>query len=227
MFCSTIIPTVNRATLSRAVESVLAQRSAGPEVEIVVVNDSGVVLRPDAWQGSQWVRVIDTNRRERSVARNAGAARARGAYLHFLDDDDVMLPGAMRAFATRAAEEPGAVWLYGGYQTVDSDGALVSEFHPDLSGNIFAPLVSSESIPLQASLVRAEAFFAAGEFDPTLVGVEDRDLGRRIALLGQVVPMVDTVVRIRVGEQGSTTDWSVLATHDRRGREKALGADGA
>jgi len=227
MFCSTIIPTVNRPTLWRAVGSVLAQNSEGDGVEVIVVNDSGEVLGAESWRESARVRVIDTNRRERSVARNTGAALAGGAYLHFLDDDDVMVPGAMEAFAALAARNPGAVWLYGGYQTVDNHGVLVKEFHPDLTGNIFAPLVSGESIPLQASLLRADAFFGAGTFDPAIIGTEDRDLGRRIALLGDVAPMACTVARIRIGEQGSTTKWSAIAENDRRGREKALCTVGA
>ena len=227
MFCSTIIPTVNRPTLRTAVESVLAQGVEGGDVEVIVVNDSGGALPAVPWRDAAEVRVIDTNRRERSVARNCGAAAARGAFLHFLDDDDVMLPGALTAFRQLAAENPQAVWLCGGYQTVDSRGTLVNEFHPDLNGNIFAALIAGESLPLQASLVRAAEFCRAGTFDPALVGTEDRDLGRRLALLGAVVCMADTVARIRIGEEGSTTDWRILADGDRRGREKALGTAGA
>ena len=56
-------------------------------------------LLPDMdWQHSEQVRVLNTNRRERSVARNTGAAVAKGKYLHFLDDDDILLPGALEAF---------------------------------------------------------------------------------------------------------------------------------
>ena len=39
MFCSTIIPTVNRPTLSRAVYSVLQQDFPEDQYEIIVVND--------------------------------------------------------------------------------------------------------------------------------------------------------------------------------------------
>ena len=39
--------------------------------------------------------------------------------------------------------------------------------------------------------------------------------------------MASTVAKIRIGEQGSTTDWWTIAENDRRGREKALGALGA
>ena len=74
MFSSTIIPTINRSTLSRAVQSVLDQQFTQDEFEVIVVNDSGNPLPDMPWMHSLRVRVIETNRRERSVARNTGAA---------------------------------------------------------------------------------------------------------------------------------------------------------
>jgi len=146
--------------------------------------------------------------------------------LHFLDDDDLLLHGALEAFWA-LDQSSDAVWLYGSYLSVDNDGNLVNEFHPDVGGNIFALLVAGESIPFQASLLQAKQFFAMGAFDPQITGVEDRDLGRRMALSGDVVGTSAVVAKIRVGQQGSTTDWSILAESDRCGREKALNEQGA
>jgi glycosyltransferase involved in cell wall biosynthesis len=221
IFCSTIIPTINRSTLSRAVYSVLDQDFSAADFEVIVVNDSGQPLPEMEWQHHQRVRVINTNRRERSVARNTGAAIARGKYLHFLDDDDVLLSGAMEAF-WRLDQEVNAGWLFGSWQTVDNSGTIKNEFSPDLNGNIFALLVAGEGLPLQASLLKADYFFAAGGFDPTIIGVEDRDLGRRIALSTSINHTPALVAQVRVGIVGSTTDWSRLAEDDRRAREKAL-----
>ncbi|MBE7474447.1 MAG: glycosyltransferase [Anaerolineales bacterium] len=221
IFCSTIIPTVNRSTLSQTVRSVLDQDFHRAGFEVIVVNDSGQPLPDTDWQHAEQVRVITTYRHERSVARNTGAAIARGKYFHFLDDDDLFLPGALEAFWKLDQTSP-AAWLYGSYQTIDNDGNLVEEIHPEISGNIFAYLVASEGIPFQVSLLRSTEFFAAGMYDPNLIGVEDRDLGRRIARLGEVVWMPTIVAQIRIGQVGSTTDWSKLAERDRQGREKAL-----
>jgi glycosyltransferase involved in cell wall biosynthesis len=226
MFCSTVIPTIGRSTLSRAVYSVLDQAFRADDFEVIVVNDSGQALPEMDWQHSGRVRVVDTNRRERSVARNTGAAIARAKYLHFLDDDDVFLPGALDAFWD-LDQSSDAVWLYGSYQSVDNAGHLINEFHPDVSGDVFALLVAGESIPFQASLLQTERFFVVGAYDPQITGVEDRDLGRRMALSGTVARTSAVVVKIRVGEQGSTTDWSTLAEGDRWGREKALSELGA
>ena len=76
MFATTIIPTIGRATLSRAVRSVLDQAFDAADFEVIVVNDSGSPLPDAEWRRSERVRVVDTRRRERSVARNTGAAVA-------------------------------------------------------------------------------------------------------------------------------------------------------
>jgi glycosyltransferase involved in cell wall biosynthesis len=221
-FCSTIIPTVGRASLARAVSSVLEQDGDPREAEVVVVNDSGAPLPSASWIGSPRVRVIASDRVERSRARNLGAARARGRFLHFLDDDDVLLPGALAAFRDLHAESPTAAWLHGGYETVDNAGLRVDLFRPALEGDILVPLVAGESIPLQASLIEAAAFREAGGFDPDLNCAEDRDLGRRLARFVQMQAMPVAVASIRVGQVGSTTNWARLAEDDRTGREKVL-----
>jgi glycosyltransferase involved in cell wall biosynthesis len=226
MFCSTIIPTIGRNTLSRAVCSVLDQDFTEAGFEVIVVNDSGRPLPEAEWQFSDQVQIINTNRRERSVARNTGAAIAEGKYLHFLDDDDILLPGALSAFWS-LDQTCEADWLLGGWRTVDNNGDLVEEFNPPLKGNIFALLVAGEGLPFQTSLVSTKKFFEAGAFDPTIIGVEDRDLGRRIALFGEIAYIETIAAEIRIGQQGSTTNWGILAEDDRWGREKALGSPNA
>lgn len=226
MFSSTIIPTIGRSTLARAVLSMLEQDFHADDFEVIVVNDSGKPLPEEEWQQSSRVRVIETKRRERSVARNTGAAIARGKYLHFLDDDDILLPGALKVFWGLSNKSPEADWLYGGWRTVNNAGEMVDEFHPGLTGNIFAPLVSGEGLPLQASLLKASSFFTAGAYDPipALTGVEDRDVGRRVALIGTLAYVPDVVAQVRIGEVGSTTNWKMISEGDRWGREKALQA---
>ena len=226
MFCSAIIPTINRPTLSRSVLSVLNQECSAGQLEVIVVNDSGYDLPEMDWQRSSQVRIITTQRHERSVARNAGAAIAHGAYLYFLDDDDIMLPGAMQAFG-ELAQASDAAWLYGNYQIADNDGKLLEIFHPNMAGNISAFLIAGEGIPLQASLIRPKEFYRAGEFDPYFTGAQDRDLGRRLSLVAEVAKTEAVITQIRVGQMGSTTLWEMLPFFDRLGREKALNRPGA
>jgi glycosyltransferase involved in cell wall biosynthesis len=229
MFCSTIIPTVGRPTLSRAVESVLNQAFAGDDYEVIVVNDSGQPLPAADWQRSERVQIIATNRHNRSVARNAGAAIARGRYLHFLDDDDWMLPGAFEDFWELACTSP-AAWLYGSFRLVDNAGRLVTEIHPEEVGNCFVQLIAGEYISLQASLIESEAFFAVGGFaslHSLLGGCEDLDLSRQIVRYYDMARTASVVTCIRAGDTGSTTDYANMFNQNRQSRERALNTPGA
>jgi glycosyltransferase involved in cell wall biosynthesis len=225
-FCSTIIPTIGRPSLARAVESVLDQEGDPSDAEVIVVNDSGAPLREANWMRVPRVRVLETPRVERCRARNAGALAARGTFLHFLDDDDCLLPGALRAFRDLHARQSAGTWLHGGYETVDNRGQRVALFTPVIEGDILVPLIAGESVPLQASLIDAGAFREAGGFDSALVGVEDRDLGRRLARFVQMHGMPVAVAAVRIGEDGSSTNWARIGEDDRTGREKILGIPG-
>ena len=229
MFCSTIIPTIGRPTLSRAVESVLNQVFLADDFEVIVVNDSGQPLPGADWQRSDRVRIMDTNRHNRSVARNAGAAVARGRYLHFLDDDDWMLPGAFESF-WELANTGQAAWLYGSFRLVDNTGRLVAEVHPEEVDNCFIQLIASEWLPLQASLIQSDAFFAVGGFaslHSLLGGHEDIDLSRQIARYYDFIGTSRLVACIRTGDVGSTTDYANMFNQNRQSRERALSMPGA
>ncbi len=233
MFCSTIIPTIGRASLTRAVQSVLDQKFDDDDFEIIVVNDSPQPLALADWMQSPRVRVVSTERdpsaangttpkRTTGIARNTGAKIARGTYLNFLDDDDWLLPGALQAWAGIAADK--TAWLYGGYQVADDDGNVLNEFKPKLRGNFFANWVAGENIPLQASLIRADVFHTIGGFDPAIWTTEDRELCGRVALHGDLVGTTQVVAHIRVGETNSSTrgNWQYKPEMARVGREKVM-----
>lgn len=227
VFCSTIIPTIGRPTLSRAVESVLNQQFSAGEFEIIVVNDSGKPLPEAEWQKSEKVKTIHTNRRERCVARNAGAAMAKGRYLHFLDDDDWLLPGALESFWQLAPQATDAAWLYGSSQLVDRQGKPLIQLQHNMNGNRFVQVMAGEWIPLQSSLIKAEAFFAIGGFHPLIPGIEDIDLGRRIALRGDVFYTSQVVACIAMGQENSATNQSRAQQYSRWAREEILNEPGA
>jgi glycosyltransferase involved in cell wall biosynthesis len=229
MFSSTIIPTVGRDTLARAVNSVLSQSFDKDGFEVIVVNDSGEPLPHQDWQSSKLVQIIETNRRERSVARNTGAAVARGQYLHFLDDDDWLLPGAFQHLWKVAKGNP-AGWIYGGYELVDRQGKRLEICRPDEQGNCAVRFAIGEWLPLQVSLIRSEAFFAVGGFaslDSLLGGDEDVDLSRQISLSYEFAGTSHLVAVIQFGHAGSTTNYAQLRQQSRKSREKMLAFAGA
>lgn len=203
---STIIATVGRSTLARAVESVLSQ-DCSIDFEVIVVNDSGKPLPVEAWHHSARVTILNTNRRERCVARNAGAAIARGKYLHFLDDDDWILPNSFRELLIVARGSNASI-VYGATRVVDRDGKLLAEHHIGVDGNALVHVVCGELLPLLSNLFDSKSFFMVGGFDSRFVGAEDWDIGRRVALLGEVVNTNFPVACLVRDQENTTTDYS-------------------
>ena len=228
MFCSVVIPTIGRATLARSVQSVLAQDCGAAGFEVIVVNDSGRPLPEAAWQRADCVRLITTNRRERSVARNTGAALAKGDYLCFLDDDDWLLPEALEAFRRLAQCAPQAAWLYGGIQVVGDNGNTIGEANSGLNGNCLIQILGGAWAPIQASLIRSSVFFETGGFDPSICGTEDLDLCRRVAVRADFANTAATVACLQRGTAWHTsTDYLRAPDDTRRSRDAVLNEPGA
>lgn len=224
MLISAVIPTYKREhLLKEAVESVLSQQIDDADVEVVVVNDSGEPLAVADWQQDPRVRIADTYRTERSVARNTGAALSRGDCLHFLDDDDILLPGAYAALLKPIRQAPDAVLSVGWYEAVFDEGQYVRTVEPVTDERLFAVLVAGIGIPLGACLIKRDAFFRAGCFDPTFIVMEDLDLLQRVIMLGRAEAANSTVARFRMGRhQLSTTTWELGSQACRMQREKAF-----
>lgn len=217
---SYIIPTIGRSSLQVAVKSVLEQDLPLDELEVIIVNDSGGPLQKEDWQHSPCVRIIHTYRSERSFARNSGAAVARGAYIAFLDDDDWMLAGALKSFVQLTNQYPHAAWLYGGIRIVAEQGKVLGQINSGLTGNCFAQIMGGAWAPLQASLIRSQAFFEAGGFNPLICGTEDEDLCRRIASRGD---FANTPAVVACLYRGHT--WKTSTNYQRAPEDTKLSRD--
>lgn len=228
MFCSVIIPTIGRDTVEKAVASVLAQPLPDSEIEVIVVNDSGRDLPSAPWQESPRVQVITTQRRERCVARNTGAAVARGDYLCFLDDDDWLVADGLAQLHALAQREPDAVWLSGAIQVVEAGGRVLKETNAALSGNALAQVMGGAWVPIQSSIIRTDAFFAVGGYNPHILGTEDQDLCRRAAAYGDFATTPAAVGCLLRGDSWQTsTNYQRAAADTRRSRDDVLQEPGA
>ena len=180
-----------------------------PNLEIVVVDDGtpdpAMVKQLAELLEEPWGRAICLIRQDNNylgAARNTGVAGAKGDWLVFVDDDDVVEPNYVSTLVT-AAQATGAAAVSSVLVTHLDDGS-------DLVGSHGVPYVFlGDAVHLAASwntiggagcLVRREAWQAAGGFHTRHgVGHEDWTLLTAIALSGRtVVSVPEPLYRYRI-----------------------------
>ena len=144
------------------------------------------------------VRLLRLSHVRRSRARNAGVEAATTPYVAFLDEDDLCLPGRLERQRAALEQAPDAAMSYGRVVVVDGELQPIPAWNDILSGRFDALVARSSSFDaiaelggplyLSATMVRREAFLAAGGFDPTFDAHEDLDLYLRLARDGGLVP---------------------------------------
>jgi glycosyltransferase involved in cell wall biosynthesis len=198
---SVVVPTYRRPHLvGRAIASVLAQ--SHPDFELLVVDDGADAATRRAVEegaaGDARVRYLARERRGGvSAARNTGIERASGRWVTFLDDDDHLLPGMLRAAADRidASDPPlGFLWCAVAMvrDTPRGEVALPGRHwgpHFDRPPGA-RPLRRGERRRAEIDAVRIGAGFGltvrrellrtVGGFDPSLVIAEETDLVLRL-----------------------------------------------
>ena len=227
IWVSTIIPTIGRPELHRAIESVLEQDLPACRRELIIVNDTGDPSVTERWNSCSGVTVVTTNHCERCHARNVGACIAKGKYLHFLDDDDYLLPGALKILADEALRS-GCQWVTGAYVVTDREDNFMRTICPGEVGDFFAKSICGEAFPMGSVLFDRETFFSVGGFDPKYIVAEDRELERRFAFAAPVSYVPKVVFSARAGmDRGTTTRWQLVGEIDKECRTKALNIPGA
>lgn len=104
---SIIIPCHNAAPwLAQTLESALAQ--SWSETEVILIDDGSTDGSPTiaCRFEPQGIRVLTQPNRGASAARNAGLRAARGAFIQFLDADDLLAPDKITVQMTRLLASP-------------------------------------------------------------------------------------------------------------------------
>ena len=198
---SVIIPAYNgKAWIADAIDSVLKQTY--PCYEIIVIDDGSTDdLRSFLKEkyGDTIVYVYQQNK-GLSAARNRGLDEAKGAYIQFLDCDDLIAPEKLEAQLTAIKDIPGLVLSISDYSTCDIDD--LNKARPDrylcpmiLNDNPVIDFISrweSEfSMPPHCFLFKAAFFSDYGvRFDETLPTHEDWDCWMKIFTLKPIVKYV-------------------------------------
>lgn len=233
---SVVIPTFRRpAELREAIESALAQQ--GITLEVIVVDDSPEGGAADVVSAIGDARVTymkcePPSGGKPSMTRNRGWPRARGRYVHFLDDDDRLLPGATAAMVAALEARPTVAVAIGVVRPFGNDPAALAhetEYFRQGAETIRA-IGSSRALaarmlyaktPLVNSscLVRRDCVEAIGGYSSAIRYVEDVDFYLRAIRYGGHVFIDQPVVEYRVGTPSlmhSLTDLSVLRSSYRQ-----------
>ena len=220
---SVIVPCYNVALfIPQTLKSILEQ--AGPEVEILVVDDGSTdAIEPALGPFKDQIRYIRIpNSGGPSRPRNIGLQEATGDLVSFCDADDLMLPGKLETAAGIFADYPEVDFLFTNFQTCDEAGLpietnFLAEYrhfrkylHPVresqlsllLGADAYRGLLRANFIGTSSVVGRTRVFTDAGGFDETMPNAEDIDLWRRIARCGHKFGFLDVVChsyRIRAG----------------------------
>jgi GT2 family glycosyltransferase len=179
---SVIIRTKDRPDLLRQALESVAQQAFEP-LEAVVVNDGGADVSA-VLEGFSGRLDIRHQRLDpplgRSPAANRGLALASHPWITFLDDDDLLEPGALAALAEHTGEPAVIYGRVTAWQMVPDDGEprAFTEF-----GRPFdrAALLFENFIPMIGTLMPRDAVLAAGGIDEALDCYEDWDLYLRLS----------------------------------------------
>jgi glycosyltransferase involved in cell wall biosynthesis len=202
--CTIVIPTFNRVqTLGSAIRSAL---DASPfEVVVADCGSTDGSLDVIASFGDS-IRVVEGDFGNASMARNAGAAVARGTYLGFLDSDDEATPKKVSCLATCLDEQPDTVLIHGDIDVMDGrgrsdlDGTQIfreQRARATKLGTRYDSLARYCVLFTSATLIRASTFRTVGGYDESLSAFEDWDLYLRLSLKGRIVYADCTAARYR------------------------------
>jgi cellulose synthase/poly-beta-1,6-N-acetylglucosamine synthase-like glycosyltransferase len=219
---SIVVPTRDRApTLSRVLDSVLAQAPAGL-AEVIVVDDGSrdatrEILAPLARAGR--LTLVEGAGRGPATARNLGLRRARAPVIAFTDDDCEVPPDWAARLVARLAETTACA--VGGRLVAATDaprpGRLSQAITSGLARALNVPATDARFLTTNNAAYRVDALLAVGGFDESFDGAagEDRDLHARLRAKGErLVYAPEIVVRHR-----SLLDWKgFLSQQARYGR---------
>jgi glycosyltransferase involved in cell wall biosynthesis len=213
---SVIIPTYHREReLLDAIDSVRAQR--GVALEVIVVDDSPEGSAQDVVvslhdQRVRYVLRTEPSKGRPAKVRNEGAKLARGRYLYFLDDDDMLEPDTLADLskaldaAPRAGMAFGVISPFGVNEEVLRHNQKYFAEARRIALKLKGPRQLSAWLTFRSAILvcsggmaRRSFFEEVGGFDPEIPICEDAELWARISQGRGHVFLDRPVVRYRTG----------------------------
>lgn len=223
---SVIIPTYNYARfLAQAIDSALAQTLMPREVIVVddgSTDDTARVLEAYA----DGITVIRQPNLGVAAARNAGAARAEGELLAFLDADDVWLPEKLERQVAKFESDAGLGLVHCGMEEIDESGEGLGRRLDGMEGWVGDEmLLFRRGVILgggSGAMVSRVAFDAVGGFDTAMSTSADWDLYYRIARRFRIGFVSEVLLQYRVHRSNMHLNIRAMERDMLRAYEKAF-----
>lgn len=217
---SVVIPTFRRPReLTEAISSVLRQHDS--TIEIFVIDDSPEGSAEEAVRVFRDSRIVYFKNPYPtggvpSLVRNIGWPMAKGTFVHFLDDDDIVAEGHYAAVKAAFAAHPGIGLVFGRIDPFGSgpvsqldrerryfaDAARKSA-SSDRFGSRLAfvgrMLFDKALLVCSSSVIRRECLAPLGGFDPSIRLMEDADFHVRAMREFGVLFLDRSAIHYRVG----------------------------
>jgi glycosyltransferase involved in cell wall biosynthesis len=223
MRISVLIPAFRPTYLAQAIASVLTQ--GFEDYELVISDDSGAdaVAAVVGRFGDPRIRYLRTAGRT-GYAANASALwrEARGAWLKYLFDDDLLLPNGLADLVAALEQHPDGAFAFGHRDVVDAAGRVTGEPRMIAQGRIgpvFQPVLGRHLLSCAANTI--------GELSNVLLNREaGLELADLVAYRGfPIVMLTDMAVYLNGGHKGPAIGVGRTVAHFRRHAEQLSASD--
>ncbi len=167
-----------------AIESALNQTYSN--IEVIVIDDgsndnTGKIMEP--YKKDPRVRYIYQKNQGQAKAKNRGIRESRGAFVAFLDADDVWKPDKLEKQLNLFAQSEKIGVVYSDVEYIDENGNIIQQepYKQYHSGKVTNQLFIDNFVNFSSAVVRKECFDQFGGFDETLPMSIDWDLWLRIS----------------------------------------------
>ncbi len=186
---SVLIRTMGRASLAKAVASVLDQTWPQVVVKIVVASGQGSAALPDLPADSRIEVQAPAQALGRSEAANHLLGMVDTEFALFLDDDDWLLPHHLERLVQALRQHPAAVGAYAGIECLRQNGTVLERvklFDEPVSR---AQMQLRNGLPIHSTLFRRAALQQepAIRFNTALLYFEDWDFWLQLMERGDLV----------------------------------------
>lgn len=200
---SVLMPVYNSALfLPQAIESILAQ--SFKNFELIIVDDgstdNSLQIAKSYGDIDERVQVFAQSNIGISKSRNRLLSLSKGKYIAWMDSDDISLPERLRVQYEYLLTNTEVIAVGVGTEFIDEDGMKICQWqmpssHDDIDNAHI--MGRGGAITFPSSMMLKSSFDIVGEFDETVTGAEDLCLFLRLAELGRLANVSETLYQYR------------------------------